>query len=39
MRKYVILLLINITLLIVGLFMDMTPAMLIFTPILFPVVT
>lgn len=37
--KYVILLLINITLLIVGLFMDMTPAMLIFTPILFPVVT
>lgn len=38
-NKYVILLIINITLLIVGLFMDMTPAMLIFTPIFYPVVT
>lgn len=38
-NKYVILLLINITLLIVGVFMDMTPAMLIFTPIFYPVVT
>lgn len=38
-NKLVILLLINITLLAVGLFMDMTPAMLIFTPILYPVVT
>ncbi len=38
-NKYVILLLINIVLLIVGVFMDMTPALLIFTPILFPVVT
>ena len=38
-NKYVILAIINITLLLVGLFMDMTPAMLIFTPILYPVVT
>ncbi|MGF1720476.1 TRAP transporter large permease [Vibrio kyushuensis] len=38
-NKYIILLLINITLLIVGVFMDMTPAMLIFTPIFYPVVT
>lgn len=37
-NKYVILLLINIVLLIVGVFMDMSPAMLIFTPIFFPVV-
>jgi len=34
-----IFLLINITLLIVGTFMDMTPAILIFTPIFLPVVT
>lgn len=34
-----ILLLINILLLIVGTFMDMTPAVLIFTPIFLPVVT
>lgn len=34
-----IFLLINITLLIVGTFMDMTPAVLIFTPIFLPVVT
>ena len=38
-NKYVILLMINIMLLIVGVFMDMSPALLIFTPILFPVVT
>ncbi|MGF1861306.1 TRAP transporter large permease [Photobacterium profundum] len=38
-NKLVILLLINITLLIIGVFMDMTPAMLIFTPIFYPVVT
>ncbi|MEF2071173.1 TRAP transporter large permease subunit [Consotaella aegiceratis] len=38
-NKYIILLLINVALLIVGVFMDMSPAMLIFTPILFPVVT
>ena len=36
-NKYVILLLINIILLIVGTFMDMTPACLIFTPIFLPV--
>lgn len=34
-----IFLLINITLLVVGTFMDMTPAILIFTPIFLPVVT
>ncbi len=33
----VILLLINIVLLIVGIFMDMTPAVLIFTPIFLPI--
>ncbi len=33
----VILLIINITLLIVGVFMDMTPAVLIFTPIFWPI--
>ncbi|PWW12541.1 tripartite ATP-independent transporter DctM subunit [Mangrovibacter plantisponsor] len=38
-NKFVILLLITLTLLVVGVFMDMTPAMLIFTPILYPVVT
>ncbi|WED29774.1 TRAP transporter large permease subunit [Vibrio sp. DW001] len=38
-NKYVILLVINITLLLVGVFMDMAPAQLIFTPILYPVVT
>jgi len=36
--KVVILLLINIILLIVGTFMDMTPAVLIFTPIFLPIV-
>ncbi|MDO4309015.1 MAG: TRAP transporter large permease [Eubacteriales bacterium] len=38
-NKYVILFLINIILLIVGTFMDMTPACLIFTPIFLPVCT
>lgn len=37
--KIVILLLINVILLIVGTFMDMTPACLIFTPIFLPVCT
>lgn len=37
--KIVILLLINLILLFVGIFMDMTPAVLIFTPIFLPVVT
>lgn len=36
---FVILLLINLVLLVVGVFMDMSPAMLIFTPIFYPVVT
>ena len=36
-NKYIILLLINIILLIVGTFLDMTPACLIFTPIFLPV--
>ncbi|HDR88883.1 MAG TPA: TRAP transporter large permease [Bacteroidetes bacterium] len=36
---FVILLLINFILLFVGIFMDMTPAVLIFTPIFLPVVT
>ena len=35
----VVLLLINIVLLLVGIFMDMTPAVLIFTPIFLPVAT
>ena len=35
----VILLLINMILLFVGVFMDMTPAVLIFTPIFLPIVT
>ncbi|WP_210259814.1 TRAP transporter large permease subunit [Martelella sp. HB161492] len=38
-NKYVILLLINAALLVVGVFMDMSPAQLIFTPIFYPVVT
>jgi tripartite ATP-independent transporter DctM subunit len=37
--KIIILLIINILLLFVGTFMDMTPAVLIFTPIFLPVVT
>ncbi len=38
-NKVVILLIINIILLVVGTFMDITPAILIFTPIFLPVVT
>ncbi len=38
-NKFAIFLAINIILLIVGTFMDMTPAVLIFTPIFLPVVT
>lgn len=38
-NKFVILFLINIILLVVGTFMDMTPACLIFTPIFLPVCT
>ncbi len=37
-NKIVLLLIINVLLLIVGMFMDMTPAVLIFTPILLPAV-
>ncbi len=37
-NKLLLLLLINVLLLVVGTFMDMTPAVLIFTPILLPVV-
>lgn len=38
-NRYIILLLINFILLLVGTFMDMTPACLIFTPIFLPVCT
>jgi len=38
-NKVVILLIINLLLLFVGIFMDITPAILIFTPIFLPVVT
>ncbi len=38
-NKFVILLIINLILLVVGTFMDMTPAVLIFTPIFLPIVT
>ncbi len=38
-NKIVILLIINLLLLFVGIFMDMTPAVLIFTPIFLPVVS
>jgi tripartite ATP-independent transporter DctM subunit len=38
-NKFVILLIINIVLLLVGTFMDITPAVLIFTPIFLPVMT
>lgn len=38
-NKIVILLLINLILLLVGTFMDMTPAVLIFTPIFLPIAT
>lgn len=37
-NKIIILLLINLILLFVGIFMDMTPAVLIFTPIFLPVI-
>ena len=36
-NKYILLLLMNIILLIVGMFMDITPAILIFTPIFLPI--
>src|SRR6056297_523157 len=38
-NPFVILLIINLILLFVGIFMDMTPAVLIFTPIFLPIVT
>ena len=38
-NKIVLLLIINIILLMVGIFMDITPAVLIFTPIFLPIVT
>lgn len=38
-NPFIILLIINLILLFVGIFMDMTPAVLIFTPIFLPVVT
>ena len=38
-NKVIILLIINLLLLFVGIFMDMTPAILIFTPIFLPIVT
>lgn len=38
-NKIIILLIINLLLLLVGIFMDMTPAVLIFTPIFLPIVT
>ncbi len=38
-NKIVILLIINVTLLVVGTFMDLTPAVLIFTPIFLPIAT
>ncbi len=38
-NKFIVLIIINLILLFVGIFMDMTPAVLIFTPIFLPVVT
>ena len=38
-NPFIILLMINLILLVVGVFMDMTPAVLIFTPIFLPIVT
>jgi tripartite ATP-independent transporter DctM subunit len=38
-NPFIILLMINLILLFVGVFMDMTPAVLIFTPIFLPIVT
>ena len=37
-NKYIILLLMNLLLLFIGTFMDVTPAILIFTPIFLPIV-
>ena len=37
-NKYVILLMMNLVLLVVGMFLDITPACLIFTPIFLPIV-
>jgi len=38
-NKIIILIIVNLLLLFVGIFMDMTPAVLIFTPIFLPIVT
>ncbi len=38
-NKFVILLVINLLLLVVGIFMDLTPAVLVFTPLFLPVVS
>lgn len=38
-NKYVMLLVINVFLLVLGMFLDLTPAVLIFTPIFLPIVT
>ncbi len=38
-NKYVILLIMNIFLLVMGMFLDLTPAVLIFTPIFLPIIT
>lgn len=38
-NKYVMLLIINVFLLVLGMFLDLTPAVLIFTPIFLPIVT
>ena len=38
-NKYIIFLLMNIILLVIGMFMDITPAILIFTPIFLPIAT
>ncbi len=38
-NKFVVMILINLILLFVGIFMDMTPAVLIFTPIFLPIVS
>lgn len=38
-NKFVVMIIINLILLFVGVFMDMTPAVLIFTPIFLPIVT
>ena len=38
-NKYLMLLIINVFLLVLGMFLDLTPAVLIFTPIFLPIVT